>query len=193
MIIGYLITLTKAEIKEYILETYNKYVNYEDAKIKLSFYPYGSRILIKEIIKTFKKIKFKKIFTILNFIKLIDYFVTNAINRLIKFKNYDILDGVDLFVFFFEFLIDKYIYKLTEFQMVQKCQFSLRYYALWVRCFSTIEASKDNIHPFFIGCLVFSVFIIVYPPLFYAIISDIESFNTLDNAYHYFVSSTSPL
>nr|YP_009170355.1 hypothetical protein [Babesia orientalis]ALE29353.1 hypothetical protein [Babesia orientalis] len=190
--VGYLITLTKDDVKNYCTNIYNHYIDYELAKITLNFYPLGCSMLSKAIIKLFKKIKFKKIFTLLNFIKLIDYIINKCIQGLHRLKSYDVIDGVDVVVFFFEFLIDKYIYQLTEFQMIQKCQFSLRYAALWIRCFSTIKLKKE-VHPFFLGMLVFIMFLLIYPPLFYAVMSDIENFNTFDNICHYFESITSPL
>ncbi|GFE55944.1 phosphoserine aminotransferase (apicoplast) [Babesia ovis] len=188
---GHLVALTKEDIVEYCKSTYNHYFNYDIARDTLRFYPMGSMMLIRGIISIYNQVEFKKIFTFLNLCKFIDYLLGIIINRLKMLRNYDILDGVDLVVFFFEFLIDKYIFRLNGFQMAQKCRFSLRYYALWIRCFSTIEIKKD-VHPFFYGALALVMTLLVVPPLFYAIITDIENFNTFDNLYHYFISTVTP-
>ncbi|EDO05075.1 putative integral membrane protein (apicoplast) [Babesia bovis T2Bo] len=191
-LIGKIITLTKQDIKNYSNEIYYRYFNYTYALTRLNFYPLGCKMLIKDIIKLFRKIKFKRIFTLLNLLKFTDYILGICIDKLKAIKNYDVVDGVDVLVFFFEFLIDKYIYRLTDFQMNQKCQYSLRYAALWIRCFSTIEIKKD-VHPFFLGTLAIVTLAIFYPFTFWAVISHIEKFNTLDNIYHYFISTIAPL
>nr|APQ42922.1 hypothetical protein BLAP_18 [Babesia sp. Lintan]QAX27041.1 hypothetical protein [Babesia motasi]QAX27072.1 hypothetical protein [Babesia motasi] len=178
-------------IKEYLRYLYDTYVHYDIVKITLRIYPYDTIDIIKNIIYLLQSIEFSKVFTLFNFFVVIDYILTKIIAKLQAIKNYDIVKFIECVSFYIEYFIYKYYYSYNEFHFIYLCRYSPTYYSLCLKHFLNLEYKKD-LGPQFYYFLGIGCFLVVYCPTFYAVTKYIERYNTLDNVYHYYISTISP-